>query len=62
MLLVLLLLILGGAAGYLFMQEGTLDVNTVVRYMPFLKDYLGEAPASAPVERIGINIKGSSYA
>jgi len=61
MLLVLLLLILGGAAGYLFMQEGTLDVNTVVRYMPFLKDYLGEAPASAPVERIGINIKGSSY-
>ena len=43
-LLVLLLVILGGAAGYLFMQEGSLNLNTVAQYLPFLKEYIGEAP------------------
>lgn len=60
-LLVLLLVTLGGAAGYLFIQEGTINLNTVVRYLPFLQEYIGEAPASSPVNRIGINIYGSSY-
>ena len=61
LLLVLLLVILGGAAGYLFMQEGSLNLNTVVKYLPFLQDYIGETPAGAPGDRIGINIAGSSY-
>ncbi len=60
-LLVLLLVILGGAAGFLFMQEGSLNLNTVVQYLPFLQDYIGEAPATSPGDRIGINIEGSSY-
>jgi predicted Zn finger-like uncharacterized protein len=60
-LLVLLLVLLGGAAGILFMQEGTLNLNTVTQYLPFLQDYIGEAPASAPGDRIGINVSGSSY-
>lgn len=60
-LLVLLLVILGGAAGFLFMQEGALNLNTIVRYLPFLQDYIGEAPASAPGDHIDINIAGSSY-
>ena len=61
LLLVLLLVILGGAAGYLFMQEGSLNLNTVVKYLPFLQEYIGETPASAPGDRIGIDIAGSSY-
>ncbi len=60
-LLVLLLVILGGAAGFLFMQEGTLNLNTVTKYLPFLQEYIGEAPVSLPGDRIGININGSSY-
>jgi hypothetical protein len=43
------------------MQEGSLNLNTVVKYLPFLQDYIGEAPAGAPGDRIGINIAGSSY-
>lgn len=61
LLLVLLLVILGGAAGYLFMQEGSLNLNIVVKYLPFLQDYIGEVPADAPGDRIGITIDGSSY-
>jgi predicted Zn finger-like uncharacterized protein len=61
LLLVLLLLILGGAAGFLFVQEGTINVNTITKYLPFLEEYLGKAPESAPVERIGINIQDSAY-
>jgi predicted Zn finger-like uncharacterized protein len=60
-LLVLLLVMLGGAAGFLFMQEGALNLNTVTQYLPFLQDYIGEAPASSPGDRIGINVSGSSY-
>ena len=60
-LLVLLLLCLGGAAGYLFMQEGSLNLNTIARYLPFLQEYIGEVPAPAPGDRIGITITGSSY-
>ncbi len=60
-LLVLLLVILGGAAGFLFIQEGTLNLHTVAKYLPFLQDYIGEAPASSPGDRIGIDIAGSSY-
>lgn len=60
-LLVLLLVLLGGAAGFLFMQEGTINLNVVTQYLPFLEEYIGEAPASAPGDRIGINIEGSSY-
>jgi predicted Zn finger-like uncharacterized protein len=60
-LLVLLLVVLAGAAGFLFMQEGTLNLNMVARYLPFLQDYIGEAPAVSPGDRIGINIIGSSY-
>jgi predicted Zn finger-like uncharacterized protein len=60
-LLVLLLVILGGAAGFLFMQEGALNLNVVTKYLPFLQEYIGEAPASSPGDRIGINIEGSSY-
>ncbi len=60
-LLILLLVILGGAAGYLFMQEGTINLNTVGQYLPFLQEYIGEAPPSSPGDRIGINVSGSSY-
>ncbi len=60
-LLVLLLVVLGGAAGYLYMQGDPLNLSTVARYLPFLKDYLGEAPPASPGDRIGINITGSSY-
>lgn len=61
LLLVVLLVILGGAAAYLFMQEGSLNLNIVAKYLPFLQDYIGEVPADAPGDRIGINIAGSSY-
>jgi predicted Zn finger-like uncharacterized protein len=60
-LLVLLLCVLAGAAGYLYVQEGSLNLNTVLRYLPFLQDYIGEAPVASSRERIGINILGSSY-
>jgi len=60
-LLILLLLILGGAAGFLFMQEGTINLKTITQYLPFLQEYIGEAPVSSPGDRIGINIEGSSY-
>jgi hypothetical protein len=61
LLLILLLVVLGGAAGFLFVQEGSVSLNTVVRYLPFLQDYIGEAPTSSPGDQIGINITGSSY-
>ncbi len=60
-LLVLLLVILGGAAGFLFIQEGAVNLNTLGQYLPFLQKYIGEAPASSPGDRIGINVSGSSY-
>jgi predicted Zn finger-like uncharacterized protein len=60
-LLILLLAVLGGAAGYLYTQEGSLNLSAVARYLPFLQDYLGEAPTASPGDRIGINITGSSY-
>ena len=60
-LLILLLVILGGAAGFLFIQEGSLNLKMVTEYLPFLQEYIGEAPASSPGDRIGINIEGSSY-
>jgi predicted Zn finger-like uncharacterized protein len=60
-LLVLLLAILGGAAGFLFIQEGTINLSTIGQYLPFLQEYIGEAPASSPGDRIGINVSGSSY-
>jgi predicted Zn finger-like uncharacterized protein len=60
-LLVLLLAILGGAAGFLFVQEGTINLNTISQYLPFLQEYIGEAPVSSPGDRIGINVSGSSY-
>jgi len=60
-LLVLLLVVLAGAAGFLFMQEGALNLKTVSESLPFLKDYIGEADDAAAGDRIGINIRGSSY-
>lgn len=60
-LLVLLLVALGGAAGYLFMQGGSLSLNAVAQYLPFLQDYIGEPAPVSPGDRIGINIIGSSY-
>ncbi|MBE0577612.1 MAG: zinc-ribbon domain-containing protein [Desulfuromonadales bacterium] len=60
-LLVLLLVSLGGAAGFLYMQEGTLDRSTIVKYLPFLQEYLGEEPEDTPGDRIGITIAGGSY-
>ena len=60
-LLVLLLVILGGAAGFLFIQEGAINLNTIGQYLPFLQEYIGEAPVSSPGNRIGINVSGSSY-
>lgn len=60
-LLVLLLVILGGAAGFLFVQEGAVNLSTLGQYLPFLQEYIGEAPASLPGDRIGINVSGSSY-
>ncbi len=60
-LLVLLLVILGGAAGFLFIQEGAINLNTIGQYLPFLQEYIGEAPVSSPGDRIGINVSGSSY-
>lgn len=60
-LLVLLLVVLGGAAGYLYLQDGSLNLRTVAQYLPFLKDYLGQPPPPSPGERVGINIIGSSY-
>jgi predicted Zn finger-like uncharacterized protein len=60
-MLILLLAVLGGAAGYLYTQEGSLNLSAVARYLPFLQDYLGEAPTASPGDRIGINITGSSY-
>ena len=61
LLLILLLVALGGAAGFQFMQEGSLNLNAVTEYLPFLKDYIGETQEVAPADRIGINISGSSY-
>ncbi len=60
-LLVLLLVILGVAGGFLFMQEGSLNQNLVAQYLPFLQDYIGEAPTASASDRIGINIDGSYY-
>jgi predicted Zn finger-like uncharacterized protein len=60
-LLVLLLAILGGAAGFLFIQEGAINLNTIGQYLPFLQEYIGEAPVRSPGDRIGINVSGSSY-
>ncbi len=60
-LLVLLLVILGGAAGFLFIQEGAINLNTIGQYLPFLQEYIGEAPVNSPGDRIGINVSGSSY-
>jgi len=60
-LLVLLLVILGGAAGFLFIQEGAINLKTIGQYLPFLQEYIGEAPVSSPGDRIGINVSGSSY-
>lgn len=61
LLLILLLVILAGAAGFMFMQDGSLNLNAVTQYLPFLKDYIGEPQGAAEGERIGINIRGSSY-
>jgi len=60
-LLVLLLVVLGGATGYLYMQGGALNLDTLAQHLPFLKDYLGETAPTSPGDRIGINITGSSY-
>ncbi len=60
-LLVLLLVVLGGAAGFLVMQGGTLNPQTLTEYLPFLEEYIGKAPATAPAQSIDINISGSSY-
>jgi predicted Zn finger-like uncharacterized protein len=60
-LLVLLLLIVAGAAGFLFMQEGTLNLNMVTEYAPFLKEYIGGTQEVSPTDSIDINISGSSY-
>jgi predicted Zn finger-like uncharacterized protein len=60
-LLILLLVVLGGAAGFLYFQEGTLNLTTVGRYLPFLRDYIGEPQAETPGDRISIKINGSSY-
>lgn len=60
-LLVLLLAILGGAAGFLFIQEGAINLNTIGQYLPFLQEYIGEAPVSSPGDRIAIIDSGSSY-
>jgi predicted Zn finger-like uncharacterized protein len=61
MLLVLLLVILGAAAGYLFMQEGSLSLNMVARYLPFLQEYIGEAPVGSPADFVRIDNPSSSY-
>jgi predicted Zn finger-like uncharacterized protein len=60
-LLVLLLVSLAGAAGFLYMQEGSLNRSTIVKYLPFLQEYLGEEPEDTPGDRIGITIAGGSY-
>jgi predicted Zn finger-like uncharacterized protein len=60
-LLVLLLVVLGGATGYLYLQEGAVNLNSVIHYLPFLKDYLGQPATTSPGDRIGIKIIGSSY-
>jgi predicted Zn finger-like uncharacterized protein len=60
-LLILLLVVLAGAAGFMFMQEGSLNLNAVTQYLPFLQEYIGETTDSSLEGRIGINIDGSSY-
>ncbi|MGK2945130.1 MAG: DUF3426 domain-containing protein [Desulfuromonadales bacterium] len=60
-LLVLLLVSLAGAAGFLYMQEGSLNRSSIVKYLPFLQEYLGEEPEDTQGDRIGITIAGGSY-
>lgn len=60
-LLVLLLLAIGGAAGYLYLEEGSLSLNTLSRYLPFLKGYVSEAPVAEVGHKIGLQISGSAY-
>ena len=60
-LLVLLLASLGGAAGYLYVQEGSLNLNTIAKYLPYLQEYIGETDVNAEGARIDISITGSSY-
>lgn len=59
-LLVLLLVILGGAAAFLFMQ-GSVNLNMITEYLPFLKEYIGETQQLSPADSIDIEISDSSY-
>ncbi|MEJ2471875.1 MAG: DUF3426 domain-containing protein [Desulfuromonadales bacterium] len=61
LVLILLLVGLGGAAGYLFMQEGTLNLNQLRQYLPFLQEYIGAPEETRPGDHIAINISGSFY-
>jgi len=60
-LLLLLVLALGGAVGYFYYIDGGLDLNRMVQRFPILQDYIGTLPASAPAQRIALNIAGSTY-
>ena len=61
LLLVLLLVSLGGAAGFLYVQEGSLNLNTIAKYLPYLQEYIGETDVNSQGARIDISITGSSY-
>jgi predicted Zn finger-like uncharacterized protein len=54
-LLTLLLLALGSAAGYFYLEDGSLDINRI------LQRFTGETPPEVAEHKIGINILGSSY-
>ncbi|MGK2907323.1 MAG: DUF3426 domain-containing protein [Desulfuromonadales bacterium] len=60
-LFVLLLASLGGAAGYLYVQEGSLNLNTIAKYLPYLQEYIGEPDVNSQAAHIDISITGSSY-
>jgi hypothetical protein len=42
-------------------QEGSLNLNTIAKYLPYLQEYIGEADVNSQKARIDISITGSSY-
>ena len=55
LLLVLLLIALGGAAGYFYMQDGSLDINRII------ERFTGQTQQAVQEHKIGITITDTSY-
>lgn len=61
LLFLLLLLVVAGGIGYLYLQGGGLRVDQLAQSFPFLQPYLGQPSAVEEAHKIEINIKDPVY-